>query len=156
MPNTPLQIGMGVTAYFAADAVDDAERERVERVLRAGGIVMRVVQEDQLDGVTALSGSGPAYVFYMIEAFLEAAAELGFSDVQAKQLVAQTFLGATTLWRDGDLPPAELRRRVTSKGGTTEAALRVFETYHVQEALRKGALRACERSRELRAGGAKD
>lgn len=152
MPNMPLQVGRGMSAYYATDALSDAECGRIEALFEAGGACLRLEREEQLDGATALSGSGPGYAFYFFEAFLAAAVELGFSQAEAKLLIAQTFEGACALWRGSEADPRELRLRVTSPGGTTAAAIAVFDECRVQEALRRGILRACERSRELSEG----
>jgi len=149
MPNTPLQIGKGMTVWHAGGVLSDLEYGRIEALLAAGGACLRVEREELLDAATALSGSGPGYVFYFFEALLEAAAELGLPPADAKLLIAQTFDGATELWRRSDAAPGELRRRVTSKGGTTAAAVAVFDDYRVRDALRAAVLRARDRSHEL-------
>jgi pyrroline-5-carboxylate reductase len=123
MPNTPALIGQGMTALFARPAVSEAERQSVERVIKTTGEYLWLDQEEQLDAVTALSGSGPAYVFYFIEAMIEAGTDMGLSREQAHQLAVGTFVGASALAREATEPPEVLRARVTSKGGTTYAAL---------------------------------
>ena len=150
MPNTPFQSGVGMTAYFPSSAVSEKDLEVVEAILSAGGRCLRVAKEELLDGVTALSGSGPAYVFYFIEAFFKAAAELGFSEDDAHLMAAQTIKGAVELWEGADVSVEELRKRVTSKGGTTEAAIKVFDSKGVFEALKAGIKQAQIRAQELR------
>ncbi len=127
MPNTPALIGQGMTALFARPAVAEAERSLVEAVIRTTGDCLWLKEEQQLDAVTALSGSGPAYVFYFIEAMIEAGTAMGLSPEQARRLAVGTFTGASALTANSSEPPAVLRERVTSKGGTTYAALTAME-----------------------------
>ena len=149
MPNTPALIGAGISAAYAAPAVVHDECEATEEVLKAVGKVVWVENETLLDAVTAVSGSGPAYVFYFIEALRDAAKELGLSDAAANTLAIETFAGAAKLAaQDGD-DVAILRERVTSQGGTTEAALKSMAQDHVKEAIIRGVKAANERSREL-------
>ena len=132
MPNTPALIGQGIAGLYARAAVRPDERERVERLLAPTGRTLWVAREEDLDAVTALSGSGPAYVFYVIEAMVEAAVCMGLSAEQGKALALATLAGATALAQASADPPALLRERVTSKGGTTDAALRTLEAGHVK------------------------
>ena len=127
MPNTPALIGQGMTALYARPAVSSGQRALVEQVIAPTGQQMWVQDETQLDAVTALSGSGPAYVFYFLEAMVQAGTEMGLSPEQAHQLAVGTFVGASELARRSDEAPAVLRQRVTSKGGTTYAALQSLE-----------------------------
>lgn len=127
MPNTPALISRGVTGLFALDAVTEADRDLATRSLAGVGQVVWVDQEAALDVVTAVSGSGPAYVFLMMEAMQDGARELGLDERQARQLVLHTFAGAAELALQSDDPVPLLRDRVTSRGGTTAAALAVFE-----------------------------
>jgi pyrroline-5-carboxylate reductase len=127
MPNTPALIGKGMTALFARPAASPADRLDVERVAQTMGAFLWLSQEEQLDAVTALSGSGPAYVFYFIEAMIEAGTAMGLSRAQAHQLAVGTFVGASALAEEATDPPEVLRARVTSKGGTTYAALTQME-----------------------------
>ncbi|MBC7683451.1 MAG: pyrroline-5-carboxylate reductase, partial [Ferruginibacter sp.] len=122
MPNTPALIGKGMTALFARPAVSDPDRRLIEKVLSATGETLWVGEEVQLDAVTALSGSGPAYVFLFIEAMTQAGADMGLSREQAHKLAVGTFVGASALAHQSKEPPEILRQRVTSKGGTTYAA----------------------------------
>ena len=126
MPNTPALIGAGVTGVFASAAVDAAGRELAERMLAAVGSVVWVDDEARMDSVTAVSGSGPAYVFHFIEALEAAAIERGFDAATARRLALDTVLGAAKLAAASDDAPGVLREKVTSKGGTTAAALAVL------------------------------
>lgn len=149
MPNTPAQVGLGMNVYMAAAGLDAAALTPVEQLLGACGEALRVESEDAIDAATAVSGSGPAYVFYVAEHWLKAAQELGFTAEQAARLVQQTLLGATTLWQQGGTPVGTLREQVTSKGGTTAAALGHFEAQAVGEHIRQGVHQAYRRAKEL-------
>jgi pyrroline-5-carboxylate reductase len=149
MPNTPALIGQGIAALYARDAVGGGERGAVEQVLAPTGELLWVEREDLLDAVTALSGSGPAYVFYVVEAMMQAAAEMGLDAAQGRRLALATVAGAAALARRSDEPVALLRERVTSKGGTTHAAIASLDADGVQAAFVR-AIRAAERrAREL-------
>ena len=149
MPNTPALIGQGTTALYARDAVGMDERGMVERVLAPTGQLLWVDAEGDLDAVTAMSGSGPAYVFYFIEAMTEAGIDMGLTPEQAHQLAVGTFTGASALASGSTEPPSVLRQRVTSKGGTTYAAITSMEGAQVKEKF-KDAMRAAQaRAREL-------
>ena len=149
MPNTPALVGQGMTALFARAAVTGADRALVEQVIRPTGEFLWVQDEPQLDAVTALSGSGPAYVFLFLEAMIEAGTQMGLAPAQAKQLAIATFAGAARLARDSEEPPAVLRERVTSKGGTTYAALTSMQADQVPQAFIKAMHAACARAGEL-------
>jgi len=149
MPNTPALIGAGVTGLHALPAVSEAERIGAERILQAVGSTLWIDDEAQMDAVTAVSGSGPAYAFLFIEALQEAAAQLGFMPEQARQLSIDTALGAARLAAQSDEPASVLRERVTSKGGTTEAALRTMAERGVKDGIVAGILAADARGREL-------
>lgn len=149
MPNTPALVGQGMTGLFARPEVSLDERLQVEDLLRPTGRTLWVEREEQLDAVTALSGSGPAYVFYFIEAMMQAGTELGLSAEQARQLAQQTFAGAAALSAHSVETPDILRQRVTSKGGTTFAAISSLETQGVKAALVKAMHAAASRSKEL-------
>jgi pyrroline-5-carboxylate reductase len=144
MPNTPALVGKGMTALFARAAVSAADRSLVEALLAPTGQTLWVDAEQQLDAVTALSGSGPAYVFYFIEAMVQAGVEMGLPADKALQLALGTFSGASELARTADEPPQVLRERVTSKGGTTYAALTSLRESGVAEAFIR-AMKAAER-----------
>ncbi len=149
MPNTPALVGQGMTALFARPAVTAAERHAVERVIQTTGEHLWLAQEEQLDAVTALSGSGPAYVFYFIEAMVQAGTEMGLSRAQAHQLAVQTFVGASALAKASSEPPETLRERVTSKGGTTYAALTALERDGVKQQFMRAMHAARQRAAEL-------
>jgi pyrroline-5-carboxylate reductase len=149
MPNTPALIGRGMTALFAAQAVSAEQRSQAAAVLQTTGQLMWVDHEEQLDAVTALSGSGPAYVFYFLEVMMQTALEMGLSAEQSRQLALRTFAGATELAERSELAPKALREQVTSKGGTTFAALQVLEARQVQAALNDAIHAARNRAREL-------
>jgi len=149
MPNTPALIGAGVSGLYADPSVDARGREGAERILAAVGSVVWIADEAQMDAVTAVSGSGPAYVFHFIEALEAAGTGLGFDVATARRLAIDTVLGAARLAAASDEAPAVLRERVTSKGGTTEAALASMAASGVFEAI-GAAVRAAEvRGREL-------
>jgi len=149
MPNTPALIGRGITAFFARAGVQQPDRQRVEEVMRSTGETLWVDAEDQLDAVTAVSGSGPAYVFYFMEAMMAAGSAMGLSGAQARQLTLATFTGASELARASEDPPELLRQRVTSKGGTTHAAISAMEDAGVQAAFGRALLAARDRARTL-------
>ena len=149
MPNTPALIGAGITGLCALPEVSDAERGAADRVLSAVGSTVWIADEGQMDGVTAISGSGPAYVFLFIEALQQAAADLGFTPEQGRQLAIETVQGAAALAAQSSDPAAVLRERVTSKGGTTEAALRVMAAKGVKEGIVAGVIAAEARGKEL-------
>jgi pyrroline-5-carboxylate reductase len=149
MPNTPALLRAGMTGAFALPSVSPTERRQVDELLGAVGKVLWVEQESRLDGVTALSGSGPAYAFYLIEAMQEAAGRLGFNPDEGRRLSVETLLGAARLAAASEEPAATLRARVTSKGGTTERAISVMDAHSVKSHLVEAILAAAERSREL-------
>ena len=149
MPNTPALIGMGATGLVASAGVDEAGRQLASNVLGAVGQTVWFDDEAKIDAVTAISGSGPAYVFYFIEALEEAARRLGMDEQQGRALAIATFAGAAQLALQSDEPPAVLRERVTSKGGTTAAALASFDASGVKEAIVRGALAADARAKEM-------
>lgn len=149
MPNTPAMIGAGITGLYALPEVSTEERQAAERVLHATGSTVWIDDEARMDAVTAVSGSGPAYVFLFIEAMQEAAIALGFTAEQARRLSIETVLGAAKLAAQSPDPAAVLRQRVTSKGGTTEAALAVMAEHRVKEGVIAGVLAANTRGIEL-------
>jgi pyrroline-5-carboxylate reductase len=149
MPNTPALVGKGMTALFARPAVTAADRERVEQVIATTGESLWVAQESQLDAVTALSGSGPAYVFFFLEAMVQAGVQMGLSPQQAHRLAVGTFVGASELARASEDSPEVLRQRVTSKGGTTYAAITSMEDDRMQALFVKALHVAQLRAREL-------
>jgi pyrroline-5-carboxylate reductase len=149
MPNTPALIGQGIAGLYAREAVTAPERATAEALLAPTGRTLWVAREADLDAVTALSGSGPAYVFYFVEAMMQAAQEMGLSAEQGKQLALATFAGATSLAQASSEPPEVLRERVTSKGGTTYAALTAMEASGVKAAFVKAMKAAQQRAKEL-------
>lgn len=149
MPNTPALIGRGIAGLYATPEVGADERTRVEQLLAPTGQTLWVQREADLDAVTALSGSGPAYVFYFLEAMLQAAHDMGLDAQQARALALATFAGATELAQRSDEPPAVLRERVTSKGGTTAAALAVMEAGELRRLVADALAAAQRRSVEL-------
>ena len=149
MPNTPALVGQGMTALFARPAVSAADRLAIERVIEPTGELLWLDQEAQLDAVTALSGSGPAYVFYFLEAMVQAGSAMGLSREHAHQLAVQTFVGASALAKASSEPPETLRERVTSKGGTTYAALMALEQSGVKQHFMQAMQAACKRAAEL-------
>src|SRR5574343_913265 len=149
MPNTPALIGPGITGLCAAPEVHAAGRDAADRVLKAVGTTVWIAAEGKMDGVTALSGSGPAYVFLFIEAMQQAAAELGFTPEQGRQLAIETVQGAAALAAQSSEPASTLRERVTSKGGTTEAALKMMAERGVKEGIVAGCKAAEARGQEL-------
>ena len=148
MPNTPALVGQGMTGVYAPD-VSSAERELINTILTSIGQVVWVANEAQIDDVTAISGSGPAYVFYMMEQLTQSAMDLGFDAATAKQLVQATFAGAVKLAGQSSDSIATLRERVTSKGGTTAAALSTFGERGLDVALKAGVTACKARAQEL-------
>jgi pyrroline-5-carboxylate reductase len=149
MPNTPALIGKGIAGLFATTAVSAAQRDAVQALFAPTGATLWVDQEEDLDAVTALSGSGPAYVFYVLEAMMQAAVEMGLSSTQGRQLALATFDGATALAAASQETPQTLRAQVTSKGGTTFAAITSLEQDAVKAAFVKALKAAQSRAREL-------
>jgi pyrroline-5-carboxylate reductase len=149
MPNTPALIGKGISALFARPAVSAAERLAVERVIQTTGDYLWLDDEKQLDAVTALSGSGPAYVFYFIETMIQAGTDMGLSREQAHRLAVATFVGASALAQASEEPPEVLRARVTSKGGTTYAALMSLEQDGVKQQFMRAIHAARKRASEM-------
>ena len=149
MPNTPALVGQGITGLFPCPSVTAADRSWVEQVIQTTGQCVWVDQESLLDAVTALSGSGPAYVFYFLEAMTEAGLGMGLSAQQAYQLAVATFSGASSLAAASTEPAEVLRQRVTSKGGTTYAAITALENSGVKASFVKAMQAAELRAREL-------
>ena len=152
MPNTPAQVSEGMTVWTATDAVSSAQREQTGALLGALGKHLYVSDEEFLDKATAVSGSGPAYVFLLIEALIDAAVHLGWSRAAAHEMVIQTVLGAAVYARETALHPAELRNRVTSPGGTTADAIYQLEEGGFRTVLNKAVTAAYRRSVELGGG----
>jgi len=149
MPNTPALVGKGATGLFANEFVSGEQKDLAKTLMDGVGISVWVENESDIDTVTAVSGSGPAYYFLFMEAMQETAAELGLSDDVARQLICQTALGAADLAMKSTDSIAELRRKVTSPNGTTEAAIKSFEADQLRELVRKALTAARDRSIEL-------
>ncbi len=149
MPNTPALVGQGMTALFACAGVSPTEKASVEQVIATTGQFLWVSQESHLDAVTALSGSGPAYVFFFLEAMTEAGMDMGLSQEQAYRLAVATFSGASSLAAASSESPEVLRQRVTSKGGTTYAAITAMENAGIKPAFIQAMQAAEQRAREL-------
>lgn len=149
MPNSPTLLGMGITGYTAADGISFSELMNVERLLNSTGRSVYLEDESLLDGVTALSGSGPAYFYYIIDAMIKAGTEMGIDENLSKLFVKQTMLGAYHLINNSDKSLEELIKDVASKGGTTEAALKTFDEDELKTILKKGILAAENRAKEL-------
>lgn len=149
MPNTPALERKGMTGLYALPEVSAKNKGSAQKILNAVGSVLWLEQESDLDAVTAVSGSGPAYVFYFIEAMQQAARELGLTETQAQQLVFETFAGATALAKASPDDVSVLRARVTSKNGTTERALLSMEADQVKQHIIKAVHAAAARSKEM-------
>jgi pyrroline-5-carboxylate reductase len=149
MPNTPAQIGEGMSLWTATTDVTEEQRQSAKAILGAMGKELYVGDESYLDMATAVSGSGPAYFFLMVEVLIEAAVEIGLPRDTAKELVLQTMLGSAKFIKASGEAPAELRKKVTSPGGTTTAALAEFEKGAFGELVRRAVRAAYERAREL-------
>lgn len=155
MPNTPALVLTGATALHANANVSSEQKDLAENILRSVGIALWVNHESELDAVTAVSGSGPAYFFLLMEAMEQAALQLGLTEATARLLIQQTALGAAKIALESSESPAELRRRVTSPGGTTQQAIETFErggfTNLVNEALHAARDRSIEMSKQMEA-----
>lgn len=149
MPNTPALVRRGITGLFALPEVSAGLKQAVGQIMDAVGKSVWLDDEAQLDAVTAISGSGPAYVFYFIESMLQAAQELGLTETQARALVYETFSGAVELANQSNETPATLRARVTSKNGTTERALLSVEANQVKQHIIEAAKAAATRAQEM-------
>jgi pyrroline-5-carboxylate reductase len=149
MPNTPALIGAGMTGLYSMSTLNDAQQNCVETVMKAAGAFIWIRNEEDMDAVTAISGSGPAYFFYFIEALEQAGKELGLPEQTARLLALETALGAARLARESTESPATLRERVTSRNGTTERALQSMQDNRVKEHIIAAALAAAARSREM-------
>ena len=149
MPNLPAQIGAGMTVYTSSDDVTRIELVTVQNLLSSSGKTIYVEDESMIDAATAISGSGPAYVFYFMQALIESARKMGFSQSESEMLTYQTFRGAVDLFNKFDISCDEWVRRVSSKGGTTEAAFREFEELGVVDGFMRGVEEALNRAVEL-------
>lgn len=149
MPNLPAQIGMGMTAFTSTDEVTRLELVMVQNLLNTTGKTIYVEKEQSIDAATAISGSGPAYVFFFMNAMMEAAIKMGFSQSEAELLTSQTFKGAVDLYIKANFSFDEWIQKVASKGGTTEAALRSFQDTALHKSIQDGAEAALQRAIEL-------
>jgi len=149
MPNTPALVGAGVSGLFASEQVSVEQKQAAESILRAVGSVVWVDKEALIDSVTAVSGSGPAYFFYFIEALERAGLDNGLSAEDARLLSLETAFGAAKLALESSSDAATLRERVTSPGGTTEAALKVFDKRSISDSIGEAVTAAADRAREL-------
>ncbi len=154
MPNTPALIRLGITAVYASENCGPAERQTAQDLLQAAGEVVWLEQESLLDVVTAVSGSGPAYFFYLIEAMRKAGVRLGLPADVAEKLALHTANGASAMAMQSDIDVAELRRRVTSRGGTTEAALEQLKAGNFEDLVDTAITAATRRGQELAGGRA--
>ncbi len=149
MPNLPAQIGVGMTVYTSSEEVTRIELVTVQNLLSASGRTIYVEKESMINAATAISGSGPAYVFYFMHSLIESAKEMGFSQSESELLTYQTFRGAVDLFNKHDISCEEWIKKVSSKGGTTEAAIQGFNSSEVQTSFRAGVRAALIRAEEL-------
>ena len=149
MPNLPAQIGMGMTVFSASDKVPKPSLTYIQNLLETTGHSIIVDKEEMLDAATAISGSGPAYVFYFLDALIQSAIEMGFSPSESYLLAEQTFLGSVNLFRRNNLTCHQWIEKVASRGGTTEAALEVFKENNVNNGIKEGIHKALIRAKEL-------
>ena len=148
MPNTPMLVGLGASAVAAGTHATERDLDMIEALFATGSMTVRV-QEKMMDAVTGLSGSGPAYLFYLVEAMMDAGIAEGFTPEQARALSVRTVLGASKMLEECSDSPQELRRRVTSPNGTTQAAIEAMDAAGVKSHIAAAVRRAAERSREL-------
>tara|TARA_B100000686_G_scaffold132216_1_gene139149 strand:- start:1839 stop:2675 length:837 start_codon:yes stop_codon:yes gene_type:complete len=149
MPNTPALVRSAITGLFALPKINTKEKDYAETIIKAVGSVLWVKQEEQLDAVTAISGSGPAYIFYFMEAMEKAGRELGLNKYQSHQLSLETFLGAAKLVSISEETPTALRSKVTSKNGTTEYAIKAMENSETDKKIIQAIHSAYKRSQEI-------
>lgn len=150
VPNTPAMVGSGASAYCCGNGTTDEDTHLAESILKSIGIAIQL-EEPLMNAVTALSGSGPAYVFYLVEALLKAGQEIGLTDEDARKLVVATVTGAAHMLLETGLQPDELRRRVTSRGGTTKAAMAILNKKGTQQTIIAAVKAAHKRAGELSA-----
>ncbi len=149
MPNLPAQIGMGMTVFTSSPGIDKKELFTVQNLINTTGKSVYVEDENMIDAATAISGSGPAYVYYFMEAMIQAGVKMGFTLSEAELLVNQTFMGAVHLHNQNELTCNEWIKKVASKGGTTEAAVKVFDQFGLHNKIGQGLVAAYERAKEL-------
>lgn len=148
MPNTPAKLGVGVTGFYN-QGLNNAEEKTIQAMLESTGKALKLKEESMLNAVTAISGSGPAYFYYFLRAIVQAGKDLGMSEGMAKELASETMLGAYHLLQNSEASFDELIKAVTSKGGTTIAALETFDLHGVAESIQKGVIKAESRAWEL-------
>lgn len=151
MPNLPCIVNKGTTG-FITQGLNEGDKEFISQLLQTTGIALEVDDESKIDAITAISGSGPAYVFYFMDAIVQAAIQLGFDKNEATQIVVQTFEGSIELFKNNSFSCNEWIQKVSSKGGTTEAAMEIFDQFNMKNQIGKGVLRAEQRSKELSKG----
>ncbi len=149
MPNTPALLGLGMTAFTASSEITEAQLAQIQTLIDSTGKSLYITDEAFIDGVTALSGSGPAYFFYLVKAMIDAGKEMGFEEEMAALLVKQTMIGSFHLMETSDKSLDDLIKAVASKGGTTEAALKRFEEGAVAQNVKEGLFAAQKRAKEL-------
>ena len=149
MPNIPALIGEGMSVFFASDEVGNEGRNWVRILFNSCGSCLEAKNEDAIDAATAISGSGPGYIFFFAEQMMSSANALGFNEEEAQVLVQKTFRGATLLWESQQVDPGTLRQQVSSPGGTTLAALNHFKSKSVGESIQEGIRKAYLRAKEL-------
>jgi len=149
MPNLPAQVGMGMTVFTATPHMDMKELFIVQNLINTTGKSLHVDDESLIDAATAISGSGPAYVFFYMQSMIQTAIAMGFKDSEAELLVQQTFLGAVHLQNKGENTCAEWIGKVASRGGTTEAALKVFDSLNTKDGIHDALFAALNRAKEL-------
>lgn len=149
MPNLPCLVGKGTTGYKLSSDILEEDKSYIHQLLSTTGIALEISDEEKIDAITAISGSGPAYVFYFMESMIQASMQFGFSREEATQLVTQTFEGSISLFKENDISCQEWIQKVSSKGGTTEAAIQTFNQYDVKNHIGKGMIKAENRSKEL-------
>jgi len=149
MPNLPCQVGEGFTAYTASELVPENDLAFIKLLFDTTGMSIQVSKESNLDAITALSGSGPAYVFYFMQAMIEESLQLGFDYEESLQITTQTFLGSVELLKKNNISCKQWIERVASKGGTTEAALKVFNSKEIEKSIGEGIAAAYLRAKEL-------
>lgn len=149
MPNLPSSIGMGTTGYVTSKELTEEDKVVARQIASSVGAAIELENEDQIDSITAISGSGPAYVFYFMDSMIQAGIQLGFTKEVATNLVIQTFDGSVQMLKQNDATCQEWIKRVSSKGGTTQAAITEFDNSNVKNLIGKGVLKAEQRSKEL-------
>ena len=149
MPNIPTQIGQGMTVFTASNEVDRKDLFIIQNLINTTGKSLFIENEEMINAATAISGSGPAYVYYFMNAMVDAAIDLGFSKSEAEFLVQQTFLGSTQLQNRSNLSNLEWIEKVSSKGGTTEAAIKFFNSQDLNSKINEGVQQANKRAKEL-------